>query len=47
MAGKKGHGPSVKKPNVYEALRKQGYSKSKSAAISNAMVGKSKSRKKK
>jgi len=48
MAGKKkSHGPSIKKPRVYEALRKQGYSKAKSAAISNAMVGKSKRSKKK
>ena len=45
MAGKKGHGPSIKKPRVYEALRKQGYSKSKSAAISNSMAGKSRKKK--
>lgn len=38
----KSHGPSIKKPRVYEALRKQGYSKSKSAAISNSMAGKTK-----
>jgi hypothetical protein len=29
-------GPSVKKPDEYEALRKKGYSKSSAAAISNA-----------
>ena len=28
-------GPSIKKPDEYEALKKEGYSKSKSAAISN------------
>ena len=43
----KSHGKSIKKPKVYEALRKKGMSKSMSAAISNAMAGKSKSRKKK
>ena len=31
------HGPSIKKPRVYEALRRKGYSKTKSARISNAM----------
>jgi hypothetical protein len=31
------HGKSIKKPLVYEALRKKGMSKSKAAAISNAM----------
>lgn len=33
---KKGHGPSIKRPRVYEALREKGYSKAKAAAISNA-----------
>jgi hypothetical protein len=28
-------GPSIKKPAEYEALKEQGYSKSKAAAISN------------
>jgi len=28
-------GPSIKKPDEYEALKDQGYSKSKAAAISN------------
>ena len=32
------HGPSIKKPRVYEALRRRGYSKSKAAAISNSMA---------
>ncbi len=31
------HGPSIKWPRVYEALRRKGYSKAKSARISNAM----------
>lgn len=34
------HGPSVKWPRVYEALRKRGMSKSSAAAISNAMWNK-------
>ena len=34
------HGKSIKNARVYEALKRQGYSKSKSAAISNAMRGK-------
>jgi hypothetical protein len=33
------HGKSIKNPRVYEALKRQGYSKSKSAAISNAQRG--------
>ena len=33
------HGKSIKNPRVYEALKRRGYSKSKSAAISNAMRG--------
>lgn len=40
MPGKKGHGPSIKKPKVYEALRGKGMSKSKAAAISNSMASK-------
>jgi hypothetical protein len=31
----KSPGPSIKKPDEYEALKKEGYSKSKAAAISN------------
>lgn len=42
MPGAKKHGPSIKKPNVYEALRKEGMSKSKAAAISNAAAKKRK-----
>jgi hypothetical protein len=30
------HGSSIKRPKVYDALRRQGFSKSKAAAISNA-----------
>jgi transcriptional regulator len=36
MGKKKGHGPSIKRPKVYEALREQGYTKKKAAKISNA-----------
>lgn len=32
------HGPSIKKSNTYEALRKKGYSKTKAARISNAQA---------
>jgi hypothetical protein len=32
----KSHGPSIKRPRVYEALRKKGYSKTRAAKISNA-----------
>ena len=34
----KDHGPSIKDDEAYEALRDQGYSKQKSAAISNAQA---------
>ncbi|AYD82087.1 hypothetical protein I5G60_gp72 [Mycobacterium phage Saguaro] len=34
--GRSRHGPSIKKPDTYEALRRKGYSKRKAAAISNA-----------
>lgn len=30
------HGPSIKHPNIYEALRREGMDKSKAAAISNS-----------
>lgn len=43
MPGMK-HGPSIKKPKVYEALKRQGMSKSKAAAISNATVKKKRSK---
>ena len=36
MPGGRDPGPSIKKPDEYEALRDQGYSKEKSAKISNA-----------
>lgn len=32
------HGPSIKNPRVYEALKGKGYSKTKAAKISNAQV---------
>lgn len=35
MPDGKSPGPSIKKPGEYEALRDQGYPKSKAAAISN------------
>jgi hypothetical protein len=38
MPGRR-HGPSIKKPRVYEALRRKGYSKTKSARISNSKAG--------
>lgn len=38
------HGPSIKWPRVYEGLRRHGYSKSRSAAISNAMYNRRKGR---
>ena len=40
VPGKK-HGPSVKKPKVYEALKKKGMSKARAARISNAQAKKS------
>ena len=43
----KDHGPSIKKADEYEALKKKGMSKSKAAAISNADAKRSKGRKKK
>jgi len=35
LPGKK-HGPSVKRPKTYEALKKKGMSKARAARISNA-----------
>lgn len=32
------HGPSIKNPRVYDALRRKGYDKARAAAISNALV---------
>lgn len=34
--GTSSHGPSIKAPRMYEALRRKGYSKAKAARISNA-----------
>ena len=45
MPGKK-HGPSIKKPKTYEALRDKGMSKSRAARISNAQADKSKGKSK-
>lgn len=39
------HGPSIKNPRVYEALRRKGMDKSKAAAISNALVRRRRRRK--
>jgi hypothetical protein len=36
MPGGKKPGPSIKKPDEYEALKDEGYSKEKAAKISNA-----------
>jgi hypothetical protein len=44
------HGPSIHCPDIYEALRRKGYSKKKAAKISNSrcgIKGKGKRRKKK
>jgi hypothetical protein len=38
MPGSKKPGPSVKKPDTYEALRDKGLSKEKSARIANAQA---------
>lgn len=46
MPGKKTPGPSVKKPDTYEALRDKGMSKERAAKISNAQADKQKSGKK-
>ena len=40
LPGKK-HGPAIKKPKTYEALKKKGMSKSPAARISNAQANKS------
>lgn len=36
MPGGKSPGPSIKKPDMYEALKEKGMSKTKAAKISNA-----------
>jgi len=41
---KKAPGPSVKKPDTYEALRDKGMSKERAAKISNAQANKEKSK---
>jgi hypothetical protein len=41
---KKAPGPSVKKPDTYEALRDKGMSKERAAKISNAQANKQKSK---
>lgn len=38
------HGPSIKDPEMYEALREDGMSESKAAAISNAAFNTSRSK---
>jgi hypothetical protein len=43
MPGKQ-HGPSVKDPDQYEALRRKGMSKEKAARISNESAGSSRSK---
>jgi hypothetical protein len=40
-------GPSVKKPDTYEALKDKGMSKQRAAKISNAQANKQKSKSKK
>lgn len=46
MPGKKSPGPSVKKPETYEALKDKGMSKERAAKISNAQAAKGKTKKK-
>lgn len=41
----KGPGPSVKKPDTYEALKDKGMSKERAAKISNAQADKQKNKK--
>jgi hypothetical protein len=43
MPASKKPGPSVKDPELYEALREEGNSKQKSARIANAAAGSSRS----
>jgi hypothetical protein len=43
----KSPGPSVKKPDTYEALKDKGMSKERAAKISNAQAGKQKNTEKK
>jgi hypothetical protein len=46
MPGGKQPGPSIKAPKVYEALKREGMSKTQAAKISNAQAGKRKGRRK-
>jgi hypothetical protein len=38
--GSRGHGPSVKNPETYNALMRKGMTKSEAAAISNSALNK-------
>ena len=38
--GKYPHGPSIKNPKTYEALKREGHSKASAAAISNDALNK-------
>ena len=44
MPAKKGPGPSVKDPHLYEELRDDGASKEKAARVANAAAGSSRSK---
>lgn len=44
MPGGKDPGPSIKKKDEYEALKRKGYSKTKAAKISNADAKRKKSK---
>jgi len=39
------HGPSIKNPKVYEGLRRDGYSKTDAARISNGLLKRKKKKK--
>ena len=45
MPGRKKPGPSIKKPRMYEALKSEGMSKARAAAISNAAAKKKRKKK--
>jgi hypothetical protein len=47
MPRKDSPGPSVKKPDTYEALKDKGMSKERAAKISNAQANKQKSKRSK
>lgn len=44
--GARGHGPSIKNPDMYNALMRGGMSKSKAAAISNSRKTRARGKKK-